>query len=93
MTAGGVGKSMTARAVARSVMKETDADTCVDWCGVTTINGHYYGSESSERVATDSLKIETKIAAQLLMCPRSVIIMEVRVCAYIARRWAECISS
>ena len=28
----GVGKSMTARAVAKSMMVETDADTNADWC-------------------------------------------------------------
>eukprot|EP01051_Picozoa_sp_SAG22_P002050 SAG22_NODE_87_length_21437_cov_14.162480_7_plen_234_part_00 len=72
----GVGKSMTARAVARSVMKDTDGESNVEWCGVAIINGHYYSSETTERVYEDSEKIKRAIADVLRTCPRSVVIME-----------------
>ena len=42
----GVGKSMTARAVATSTMLETKSTNSMEWCGVTILNGHYYSGST-----------------------------------------------
>ena len=96
----GVGKSLTARAVARAMMENTGEQIPTDeWCGVrcgvprtaappdlctesgvlccgSIINGHYYSSREASRIRKDGQTIMDKIGSQLLLCPRSVVIMD-----------------
>ena len=73
----GVGKSLTARAVARAMMESTSSDTPQDeWCGVSVINGHYYSSREASRIRKDGQSIMDQIGTQLTSCPRSVVIMD-----------------
>ena len=46
----GVGKSLTAKALAKAMMKDTQSSSHNEWCGVTTINGHFYSSHDQARV-------------------------------------------
>lgn len=72
----GVGKSLTARSVARAVMEDTASEGGADWCGVSVINGHYYSSRDMARIQSDSRAIMEQIGSQLQVCPRSVVILE-----------------
>jgi DNA polymerase III delta prime subunit len=72
----GVGKSLTARSVARAVMEDTASESGADWCGVSVINGHHFSSRDMQRIRSDSRAIMEQIGSQLKVCPRSVIIME-----------------
>ena len=44
-------------------------------CG-SIINGHYYSSREASRIRKDGQTIMDKIGSQLLLCPRSVVIMD-----------------